>query len=141
MANALYDKGRESFLGQNPALDWDTDTIKAVLVRTGAGHYVVNLATDQYLSAIASGDRLATSSALTSKTVAAGVADCDDITWAAVAGGSGDVGAIVFYKDTGSAATSPLIAYLDTVTGVPFTPSGADVILAIDNGSNKLFKL
>ncbi|HWP38938.1 MAG TPA: hypothetical protein VNL18_15435 [Gemmatimonadales bacterium] len=42
MANALYDKARESFLGQNPALDWDTDTIKVFLL--DAASYTPNLA-------------------------------------------------------------------------------------------------
>ena len=137
MANSLYNKARESFLSQNPAIDWDTDTIKVVLVDVGA--YTVNLATHQYLSDIASGARIATSGALTGKTVAAGVADAADVTLAAVTGVS--VEALVIYKDTGSAATSPLIAYLDTVTGLPFTPSGSDVTIMWDDGANKIFKL
>jgi hypothetical protein len=49
--------------------------------------------------------------------------------------------ALVIYKDTGSAATSPLIAYIDTATGLPVTPNGADVTVTWDNGSNKIFKL
>lgn len=141
MASALYDKARASFLNQNPSIDIDTDTIKAVLVRTDAGHYTVDLANDQYLSAIASGDRVATSSAMTTITTTAGVFDADDVTWAAVTGTQ--VGAIVLYKDTGNAATSPLIAYMDSasVTGLPFTPSGADVLVTWSNGASKIFKL
>ena len=37
----------------------------------------------------------------------------------------------MIYKDTGVAATSNLIALIDTgVTGLPFTPSGSNVSLA-----------
>ena len=137
MANALYDLGRQTFL--EGGIAWLTDNIKAVLVDTRGGHYTVNLATDQFLSAIAAGDRIATSGNLASKTSSAGVADAADITMTAVTGAQ--VGAIVLYKDTGVAGTSPLIAYLDTVTGLPLTPSGADETVAWDNGANKIFKL
>ena len=71
MANALYDKGREAFLAGG--INWSGDSIKAVLVDTGA--YTVNLATHQFLSDIPAGARIATSANLGSKTVAAGVAD------------------------------------------------------------------
>ena len=137
MANALYDLGRQAFL--EGSIAWLTDSIKAVLVNIQGGHYAVNLATDQFLSAIAAGDRVAISGALASKTSAAGVADAADVTWSAVSGAQ--CGAIVLYKDTGNAATSPLIAYLDTVTGLPVTPSGADIAIAWDSGANKIFRL
>lgn len=135
MANALYDKGREGFL--DGSIDWDTDAIKAVLVDTGA--YTVNLATHTFLSDIAAGARIATSGNLASKTVTSGVADAADVSFTAVTGAS--VEAIVLYKDTGSAATSRLIAYIDTATGLPFTPNGGDINIAWDNGANRIFKL
>lgn len=139
MANALYDLARQSFLSQNPSIDIDGDDLKAVLVRTDGGHYAVDLAAHQFLSSIAGGDRIATSGNLTTKTVTAGVFDADDVTFTAVSGTQ--VGAIVIYKDTGVAATSPLLAYIDTATGLPLTPSGADVTVSWDNGANKIFKL
>ena len=135
MANALYDKGREAFLGGT--ISWSGDTIKAVLVATSL--YTVDLATHQFLSDVAGGARIATSGALTTKTVTAGVADADDAAFTAVAGVA--VAALVLYKDTGSAASSPLIAYLDTVTGLPFTPSGGDVTIVWANTANRIFKL
>ena len=136
MANALYDKGRQAFAGG--AINWTSDTIKAVLVDTG--QYTVNLASHQYLSDIASGARIATSAALTTPTDTAGVCDADDVSIGSV---SGNVGAIVLYKDTGSASTSPLIAYLDTGSGLPVSNlSGATVNIAWDNTSGKkIFKL
>jgi len=135
MASAVYDKGREGFLAGT--IDWDTDAIKAVLVDTGA--YTVNLSTHQFLSDVPSGARIATSSNLANKTVAAGVADADDVTFSSVSGAS--VEAIVLYKDTGTASTSALIAYIDTATGLPVTPNGGNINVAWDNGSNKIFKL
>ena len=82
MANALYDKGREGFL--DGSIDWDTDNIKVVLV--DAADYTVNLTADDFLDDIAVGGRAATSANLTSKTVAAGVADAADVTFSAVSG-------------------------------------------------------
>lgn len=125
MANALYAKGKEALLtGQ---VSWNTDNIKAVLVDLGA--YTPSLASDQYLSAIASGARVATSANLTGKTAAGGVADAADIQLPAVSGAS--VEAIVIYKDTGSAASSPLLAYIDTAPlGLPITPNGGNIDIA-----------
>ena len=135
MANSLYDKGRQKFLDAD--IDWSADTIKAVLVDTGA--YSVNISTHEFLSDIAGGARIATTSAFTSKTSTAGVADADDPSFGNVSGVQSE--AIVIYKDTGSAATSPLIAYIDTATGLPVTPNGGVINIVFDNGSNKIFKL
>ena len=135
MANALYDKGREGFL--DGSIDWDTDNIKVVLVDTAT--YSVNLATDDFLDDIPAGERVATSGNLASKTVAAGVADADNITFPTV---SGDVSeALVIYQDTGSAATSRLICYIDTATGLPITPNGGDITVTWDSGADRIFKL
>jgi len=136
MANALYDLARQSFLSQSPSIDWDTDNIKCSLVRSSA--YTPNLATDQFLSSVAT--RAADSGNLTGKTVANGVADADDVTFTAVAAGAA-IQYVLIWKDTGVAATSPLIALIDTATGLPVTPSGGDITVAWDSGANKIFKL
>lgn len=135
MTTAVYDKGRESFLKGEIA--WVADNIKAVLVDTGA--YTPNLATHQFLSDIPSGARIATSGNLANKTATNGVADADDVTFSAVSGATCE--AIALYKDTGSAATSNLIAYIDNATGLPVTPNGGGITVAWDNGANKIFKL
>lgn len=135
MANALYDKGRQGFL--DGSIDWDTDTIKAVLIDEGTD--VPNLATDQFLSDIAAGARVATSGALSSKTVTDGVADAADTTFTAVSGAT--VESLSLYKDTGVEGTSNLICNIDTATGLPLTPNGGDVTAQWDNGANKIFKL
>lgn len=137
MANALYAKGRQAFL--EGSIAYLSDNIKAVLVNIAGGHYTVDLAADQFLSAILIADRVATSGNLAGKSSTAGVADADDVTFSLVTGAA--CGALVFYKDTGSAATSPLLAYMDTATGIPVTPGGGDILITFDSGSNKIFKL
>lgn len=133
MANALYDKGRESFL--KGEISWSSDNIKVCLVDTGT--YTVNLSTHQFHSDLSG--VVATSGNLASKTTTAGVADAADLTITGVSGSS--IEAIIFWQDTGTSGTSRLIAYVDTATGLAFTPSGGDVILVFDNGANKIFKL
>lgn len=143
MANALYDKYRQACLdytdaGLSAPIQFNADTIKAILVNIAGGHYTVNLATDQFLSSILIADRVSTQT-LATKTTAAGVANAATTTFTAVTGAA--CGALVIYKDTGSAATSPLIAYIDTATGLPVTPGGGDIIWTWDAGANKIFKL
>lgn len=135
MANALFDKARQRFLeGQ---FNWNTDTIKAVLVDTGT--YTVNLSAHEFLSDIGSGARITVSGAFTGKVTTGGAADANDVTFTSVTGAS--IEAIVLYKDTGTDSTSPLIAFIDTATGLPITPNGGDIIVTWDNGANKIFKL
>jgi hypothetical protein len=137
MANALFDLARASFL--KAEINIPTDNIKAVLVDHGTDTPVI--ATDQFLSDIAAGARVATSANFTTKTTTAGVFDADDITFTAVSGAT--VESLVIYQDTGVAATSRLIAYIDTlgVGTFPITPNGGDISFVWDNGANKIFKL
>ena len=135
MANALYDHGREGFL--DGSLDWDTQDIRVILVDTA--DYTVDLANHDNLDDVAAGARVAVSGAFTGKTVAAGVADADDVTFTAV---TGDVSeALVIYYHTGTESTSRLIAYIDTASGLPVTPNGGNIVVAWDSGANKIFKL
>lgn len=135
MANALYDLGREKFL--KGSISWNSDNIKVAAVKAG---YTRNLATDEFLSIITGSDIIATSPNLGTKTTAAGVAGAANATIAAVPAGA-NITQLVIYKDTGSAATSPLIGNIDTATGLPFTPNGSDVVIGWDTGANKIFKL
>ena len=121
MANAIYGLGRESFL--KGEISWSSDNIKTVLV--DLADYTANLSTDQFLSDIAAGGRVATSANLASKTTTLGSADAADVTFSAVTGDISE--ALVIYQDTGTAGTSRLIAYIDTATGLPVTPNGGDI--------------
>lgn len=136
MSNALYDKGRESFL--TGGINASSDTIKAILIDTAV--YTVNLATDQFLSTISGSAIIGSAVTLASKTVAAGVFDAADISFTGLVAAP-TIEAIVIYKDTGSSATSNLIAYIDTATGLPVAALATQVDVTWDNGANKIFKL
>ena len=138
-ANALYDLARQSFLSSLPVIDWDTDTIKVTLVKAT---YTPNLATDQYYNpAITSGTyNNGETAALGSKTVTAGVADAADTSLVATSAVACNY--LLIWKDTGTPTTSPLIALIDTATGLPLTPgAGGTVNIVFDNGANRIFKL
>jgi len=134
MANALYDKGREAFL--SGAINFSSDTIKMVLVKNT---YTPSLSTHQYFSDLGA-NTIGTPQTLGGKSVTAGVANCSNVTFSAVTTGS-TVTYIAVYKDTGTPTTAPLICLIDTAVGVPLATNGGDIIIAIDTGANKLFKL
>lgn len=104
-----------------------------------AQDYSVNLGSHEFLSDVPSIGRIAVSTTLTGRTTTGGVADADDVTFTAVTGDQSEL--LVVYKDTGTEGSSPLIAYIDTATGLPITPSGGDITVVWSNGSNKIFKL
>lgn len=138
MANALYASFKQQ-LGL-AAINLSSATIKAVLVDTGA--YTFSAA-HTVIGDVAVGARIATGT-LANKVWTGAVFDADDLTWAAVPAGTSTAAAaeaLVLYVDTGTAGTSYLIAYFDTVTGLPVTPNGGDIQVVWDNGANKIFKL
>ncbi|QXN70900.1 putative minor tail subunit [Bacillus phage vB_BspP_Dartukuta] len=135
MANTLFDFARQRFL--EAQLNWMTDTIKVILVDTGA--YTPQTAVHQYLADIPISARIAGPVTLTSKTTTGGAADAADVTFTSVTGAS--IESIIIYSDSGTESTSPLIAYIDTATGLPITPNGGDIIVTWDNGTNKIFKV
>ena len=135
MANTLFDFARQRFL--EAQINWMTDTIKVILVDTGA--YTPQTAVHQYLADISIAARIAGPVTLTSKTTTGGAADGADVTFTSVTGPS--IEAIVIYIDTGTESTSPLVAFIDTATGLPITPNGGDIIVTWGNGVNKIFKV
>lgn len=135
MANSLYDAGRENFLGGD--IDWDANNIKLVCVDEADD--TIDLAADQDLADRAAASRVATSGNFATKTKTAGVADADDITLTSVTGDQFE--SLDIYKDTGTEGTSLLICNIDTATGLPLTPSGGNVTITWDSGSNKIFRL
>ena len=132
MANTLFPKGAEKFL--SGAIDLTTATIKACIVPSSYSYD----ANDEFLSDL--GTTLGTAQTVGSKTVTGGVFDCADITWPTVAAGS-TAKAVVYYKDTGSAATSPVLYYQDTITGWPLATNGGDIQVQQDAGAYKVFTL
>lgn len=142
MANALFDPGREGFLAGE--IDWDTAVIKAALVRG----YTFNAA-HKFVSEVtgAGGTLHATSPAFTSKTVTSGVANAANVTFTAPSANATNHSIIIFQSSavTGgsdvAATLQRLIMWLDTATGLPIQPSGADIVITWDTGANKIFKL
>lgn len=138
MANTLYDYCRQRFL--EAQINWMTDTVKVILVSTSA--YTPQTAVHQYLADIPVSARIAGPVTLTAKATTGGAADAADCTFTSVSGAT--INAIVIYKDTGTEATSPLIAYIDTATGLPISPNGGDIIVTWDEitgGVNNLISL
>jgi hypothetical protein len=124
MANALYPKWKEQLLQFTTNNNMSSGTVKVALVDTGV--YTYN-STDQFWSA-ASSASVGTPQTIGSKTFTNGVFDGADVTFTAVTGSS--VEALVIWIDTGTASTSPLVAYIDTsVTGLPVTPNGGDITI------------
>ena len=124
MANALYPKWKEQLLQFTANNNLSSGTVKVALVDTGVYTYS---STHQFYSSVSSA-AVGTPQTIGSKTFADGVFDGADVTFTAVTGNS--VEALVIYIDTGTAATSPLVAYIDTsVTGLPVTPNGGDITI------------
>lgn len=132
MSNSLYDSIRKDMLDGN--FNWGSLTIKAVLVDSGVTGFN---ASHVYRSSISSAE-VGTATALTGKSTTGGAADAADTTFSSVSGASCE--AVVLFDDTGTPATSRLIAWIDSATGLPITPNGGDIIVVWDNGTNKIFR-
>lgn len=135
MANALFTSFKVALLQADCDLD---DSIKVILVDHADDTPVP--ATDDFLDDILAAARVATSGALASKTFTAGVFDAADLVLTAVTGDAFE--SVVFFNDTPAAETAKdLILFLDTATGLPTTPNGADITLVWDSGANRIFSL
>jgi hypothetical protein len=139
MANQFYNSFRNGLLNLVQSIDFDDagTTVKAALIDTGT--YTFSAAHDFFddITGV-----VGTPQAITAKTVGSlgvGIFDGNDVTYTAVTGAS--VEAILLYKDTGVASTSPLIGLIDQVTsGLPVTPNGGDITIVWDN-TNGILKV
>ena len=134
MANALYRKGAEKMLSGQ--INFLGDTIVARLARDT---YAQNLTTDEFLSSVPAVTG-ATDQTLASKSVTDGVFNAANVTFAAVPAGQTAEG-VVLAKWTGSNATSPVLAYIDVITGFPLAANGGDIVIQWDAGAYKIFSL
>jgi hypothetical protein len=127
VANGLFASYRTVVLSAPPNLS--SATIKGMFVDHADDTPV--LATDDFINDIASAARvpaIASCPTLGTKTlgtVAAGVFDAADTVFTALSGDQSE--SLILYEDSGTEATSDLIAFWDTATGIPLTPNGADV--------------
>lgn len=127
MANAIYPNYKEALLNGSANTDMSAGDVKAVLVDLADYTYS---AAHEFLSDVAAGARVATSENLSGKSFTDGTFDSDDVTFSAVTGDESE--ALILYVDTGSAATSRLVLFLDTgQTGLPVTPNGGDITYTV----------
>lgn len=121
MANAIYPKYKQALLDASANVDLNDSTVKVALIDTGV--YTYNAAHEFYSSV---SGVVGTPQTINNTTVTDGLFDGDNVTYTAVTGNSAE--ALLIYIDTGSAATSRLVAWIDTsVTGLPVTPNGGDI--------------
>ena len=133
MANSLFAAYKQETMGDaagpgHGAVDWEADTLKAILIDAADDTIAVN--TDADLADITAGAIVSTAT-LASKTAVLATntmtMDAADTTFAAVTGDQAEQ--IVIYKDSGTGSTSLLIVFFDTFSsGMPVTPNGGDIV-------------
>jgi hypothetical protein len=130
MADGYYENYRNLVLGGgvHAFCDMNTNDIRVGLRDEGVT--AINLATHQDVADIRS-SLVGTDTALTGKTVGTsgvGAFDHDDETYPSLSGAS--IESLDYFDfQTAVDSTSPVIMNLDTWTGLPFTPSGGNLIL------------
>lgn len=132
----LYPLARQLFA--TAGLDWATSNIKIALL---AQSYVFDI-TAQYITDIPSGMILATSGNITNLTAAAGYCSGDTTTMGVIASPQ-PAAYIVFYKDTGTPSTSPLIAFFDStdLPGLPAVLNGLEYFIYQNTSFGGWFRL
>ena len=130
MADAFYEEFRNAMFGEatHSVIDLSSggDNIRCAL--RDEGTTAINLATQVDLADVVSA-HVAESANVGTQTVgsaAVGAFDHDNVTFSSVTGAS--VESIDYYKETGTDSTSPLIANIDSATGLPVTPNGGDIV-------------
>jgi len=121
VANVLYPLFKQSLL--NKELDLDTDDFRVILLGNGYTYSAAH----QFVSDLTPGanEISRSTAALAAPTIALGVFDATDLLFPLLAGAEVKA-AVVFAFAGGADAARKLVCYIDTGTGFPFTPSGAD---------------
>jgi hypothetical protein len=135
MASALYPKYKRELM--KATIDMNANTINCAMVTSG---YTYSTAHEFWSSANA--NVVGTPQALAGKSLVVEDAtfDANDVTFTAVSGSQ--VTALILYKDTGVAGTSPLIAYIDSAaSGLPVTPNGGNITVSWQATTPYIFKL
>ena len=121
MANVVYPKYKEAILSSAANSSLLAGNIKVALIDTDTYTYG---AAHQFYSDLSG--VIANSANLAGVTVTDGLLDADDAVIGSVSGVESE--AIVLWIDTGTPATSRLVAFLDSgVTGLPVTPNGGNI--------------
>ena len=121
MQSQLYPYARELFA--TAQLDWRAGVVRALFLPSS---YVPDF-TDQFLSDIFEGVRIATSEEIQSRTATNGICTGTAAKFPLLTDNRAVSQAVIF-KDTGVESTSVLIAYLgdEDLVNEPFTPIGFD---------------
>lgn len=128
MANALFTPYKQNLLGLGTRVDLDApDDIR--LIAVDHADDVPVPATDDFLDDILAGARVGTATLAGEAILSAGAFDSTDPVFSALTGDQFE--SLVLYKHTGTEGTSNLLAFYDTATGLPFTPSGGDVTVVV----------
>ncbi len=139
MPNAHYPKGLAAFA--KGEVVWKaaggTD-IRTILVDTAS--YTYNAAHGN-LSDVAGGARVGSAVALTLIDAAdGGVLDANDISFTSLVAAP-SIEALVIYKHTGTEATSTLLMYIDTATGLPAAAAATQLDVQWSNGADKIGRI
>ena len=137
MANFLYPVFKRQLM--EGTVNLTTDTLRMGLFTASALPTAASTATD--IATIVNNPVINLKDAvLTGKVIegtTSAVFDCNDPTFSAVSGDP--VTCVIVWKEAG--AIKLPIAFIDGGTGLPFTPTGGNVIINISGSANKLFAL
>lgn len=137
MANAIYDKYKEALLSDSSNISAVGGAFKVSLINSDLTSFG---STDEFYSDLNSDSGVVATVTLANVTATSGVIDADDVTFESVANTTPESEALLFWIDTGTAATDRLVAWLDTnIDGFPITPDGSNV--DITWSSSGIFKL
>lgn len=134
MANSLYYAARIGFATKQH--DWVGDAVSGFLIDTAqytfsASHLAVN--------DIPVGARVLGFNIVGKSMTSTGGCMANNVSLTNVTGNS--VEALVLYFNSGTESSSRLIVYMDTLPGLPFTPSNGSVLLAWNSDGNGIFRL
>lgn len=132
MANTSYPKGMQKLL--SAAINLVSDTIKAALLPSTYTYSTSH----EFLSDL--GTRVGTDQTLVNPAITGGEFSADELDFGALAPGD-TIKALVLYKSTGTASTSPLLAYMDVMPGLPMYTNGGGVTIPWNTGIYKIFGL
>ena len=129
MPNENYSLGRQKVVAGTVLLL--SDNLKVVLVDAAYSPDTSETG-DEFLADIPSGARIVTSGNLASKTALPnGFLDFADPVFTGAAAGKTILGGVL-YKDTGSAATSPLLSRFDQGGGLPLLTDSTDITMLVN---------
>lgn len=136
MANLIYGKAKQALL--NGQINVSSQSLKILFVDST---YSFSQNTHEFVSHVSSSAIKGRSIALLNVQNVLGALDADDLTIVDYSGAAFNT--VILYVDTGSDATSRLIAHIDTAAGIPFAGHNSLVNITIvwSNESTRIISL